>query len=87
VGCVTLNNQAGERLKTSLFLVAHLENLMMDDRFPIVPKELLDALEKRFPDKVVDPKKQCPQEAYGSALVVRFLRYQYDLQQHNILEN
>ena len=58
---------------------------MSDYRFPRVPKELLDELEKRWPDKVVDPDKQCPKEAYGAAQVIRFIRYQYDLQQKNIL--
>lgn len=55
-------------------------------RFPHVPKELLEELEKRFPDRVPDPTA-CPKEAYGSVRVVRFLRSQYELQNLNILEN
>lgn len=57
-----------------------------DKRFPRVPKELLDELEKRFPDRVPDPNV-CPKEAYGAVKVIRFLRSQLNLQQANILEN
>lgn len=57
-----------------------------DKRFPHVPKELLEELEKRFPDRVPDPR-ECPKEAYGAVKVIRFLRSQYNLQQINILEN
>jgi hypothetical protein len=54
--------------------------------FPPVSKELLEELEKRFPDRVPDPVA-CPKVAYGSVLVIRFLRSQYNSQQTNILEN
>lgn len=57
-----------------------------DKRFPHVPKELLEELEKRFPDRVPDIK-DCHQEAFGAVKVIRFLRAQFNLQQSNILEN
>jgi len=54
--------------------------------FPPVPKELLEELEKRFPDRVPDPDV-CSKESYGAVKVIRFLRAQFTLQQTNILEN
>jgi hypothetical protein len=59
---------------------------MNTKRFPIVSKELIDELEKRFPDRVPEPAV-CPKVAYGNVQVVRFLRSQFNLQQSNVLEN
>jgi hypothetical protein len=59
---------------------------MKTKRFPIVSKELIDELEKRFPDRVPEPAV-CPRIAFGNVQVVRFLRSQFNLQQSNILEN
>lgn len=56
---------------------------------PIVPKNLLDLLEKRFPDRM--PDHSTTFESYllkqGELTVVRFLRHQFNLQNQNILEN
>ncbi len=54
--------------------------------FPQVPKELLEELERRFPDRVPEPVA-CPKVAYGNVQVVRFLRSQFNQQQETILEN
>lgn len=54
--------------------------------FPQVPKELLEELEKRFPDRVPDPTA-CPKVSFGNVQVIRFLRTQFNQQQENILEN
>ena len=62
-----------------------MENL----KFPLVSKELLDELEKRFPDRM--PEHQTTLESYllkqGQVAVVRLLRHQFNLQNQNILEN
>jgi hypothetical protein len=57
--------------------------------FPVVSKELLEALEKRFPDRAPYKGDDYPDIMYraGEVAVVRFLRYQFDLQNQNILEN
>lgn len=61
---------------------------MDNNKFPVVSKELLEELEKRFPDRMPD----IPQDhgAYlmrqGRTEVVRFLRHQFNMQNRNILE-
>ena len=62
---------------------------MSNNKFPTIPKELLEELELRFPDHL--PMKAVPYEDYilrqGQITVIRLLRHQYDLQNQNILEN
>lgn len=62
---------------------------MSNNKFPLIPKELLEELEKRFPDRL--PDKAVPYEDYilrqGAISVVRLLKHQFDLQNQNILEN
>lgn len=62
---------------------------MDNNKFPIVSKELLEELEKRFPDRL--PEGLVHHDHYvmrqGSAQVVRLLRHQFNLQNQNILEN
>jgi hypothetical protein len=62
---------------------------MDNSKFPIVPKELLEVLEKRFPDKAPDLTDNIDAVRFssGQVNVVRFLRYQFNLQNQNILEN
>jgi len=58
-------------------------------KFPLVSKELLDELEKRFPDRMPDNVREY--ESYlliqGRVEVIRLLRHQFNLQNQNILEN
>jgi hypothetical protein len=58
-------------------------------KFPVVSRELLEELEKRFPDRM--PENPIDQDQYilrqGRVEVVRFLRHQFNLQNQNILEN
>ena len=58
-------------------------------KFPLVPKELLEELEKRFPDRLPDNALSFEGyiEKHGEVKVVRFLRHQFNLQNQNILEN
>lgn len=62
---------------------------MDNNKFPVVSKELLEELEKRFPDRM--PENPIDQDQYvlrqGRVEVVRFLRHQFNLQNQNILEN
>lgn len=62
---------------------------MDNNKFPVVSKELLEELEKRFPDRM--PEAHTTLEQYilrqGRVEVVRFLRHQFNLQNQNILEN
>lgn len=62
---------------------------MDNNKFPVVSKELLEELEKRFPDRL--PDNPTTQDQYllrqGRVEVVRFLRHQFNLQNQNILEN
>lgn len=57
-------------------------------KFPNIPKELLEALEKRFQDKAPDLQDTIDAVRYqsGQVSVVRFLRHQFNLQNQNILE-
>ena len=58
-------------------------------RFPSIPKELLEVLEKRFPDVAPDLAESNDQIRYksGQVSVIRLLRHQFTLQNQNILEN
>lgn len=62
---------------------------MDNNKFPVVSKELLEELEKRFPDRL--PENHTTLDQYilrqGRVEVVRFLRHQFNLQNQNILEN
>lgn len=62
---------------------------MDNNKFPNISKELLDELEKRFPDRL--PEAHTTHENYllkqGQVSVVRLLRHQFNLQNQNILEN
>ncbi|CAB4150138.1 hypothetical protein UFOVP562_25 [uncultured Caudovirales phage] len=57
-------------------------------RFPLVDKELLTELEKRFPDRMPDTGTTIDQYLLrqGEVRVIRLLRHQFDLQNQNILE-
>lgn len=58
-------------------------------RFPAVSKELLDELERRFPDRLPDSLSESLdliRIKQGQVSVLRFLRSQFDLQNQNILE-
>ena len=57
-------------------------------RFPLVDKELLTELEKRFPDRMPDNATTIDQYLLrqGEVRVIRLLRHQFDLQNQNILE-
>ena len=59
-----------------------------DNKFPTIPKALLDELEKRFPDVMPDITDDPEQIRIkqGQVSVVRFLRTQFHLQNQNILE-
>lgn len=58
-------------------------------KFPTVTKELLEELEKRFPDRM--PSGPVALEDYlylqGTLAVIRLLRHQFTLQNKTILEN
>jgi hypothetical protein len=62
---------------------------MDNSKFPVVSKELLEEVEKRFPDRM--PDGALTYESYlekqGEVRVIRLLRYQFNLQNQNILEN
>lgn len=62
---------------------------MENNRFPIVSKELLEVLEKRFPDLAPDLSAGLDEIRFksGQVSVIRLLRHQFDLQNQNILEN
>lgn len=57
-------------------------------RFPLVDKDLLTELEKRFPDRMPDTGTTIDQylQRQGEVRVIRLLRHQFDLQNQNILE-
>lgn len=58
-------------------------------RFPVISKELLEVLEKRFPDRAPDLDEPLDQVRFksGQVSVVKLLKHQFDLQNQNILEN
>ncbi len=57
--------------------------------FPPVPKELIEMLESRFPDRAPDLQDDLDKIRFnsGQVSVIRFLRHQFNLQNQNILEN
>ena len=61
----------------------------MNKRFHIVTKELLEELEKRFPDRCPEPDLSLDEIRFkqGQVSVVRFLRQHHEAQSKNILEN
>lgn len=61
---------------------------MKNNKFPLVSKELLLELEKRFPDVCPEPDLTLDQIRIkqGQVSVVRFLRTQFDSQSNNVLE-
>lgn len=60
----------------------------MNSKFPTIPAELLDELEKRFPD--IMPEHDDPLDVIrykqGQVSIVRFLKHQFNLQNQTILE-
>ncbi len=58
-------------------------------RLPIVSKDLLEDLEKRFLDKMPGPDLSYEQILFqsGQVSVVRFLRSAFEAQTKNVLEN
>jgi hypothetical protein len=62
---------------------------MENKKFPIVSKELLEELTKRFPDRLPDYEESLDSIRFrtGQVSVVRLLRKQFDQQNLNVLEN
>lgn len=62
---------------------------MDNNKFPNISKELLEELEKRFPDRMPQTPVELEDYLYlqGQLTVVRLLRHQFNLQNQNILEN
>ena len=62
---------------------------MKNNKFPVIPKDLLDELEDRFPNQI--PSQPVTLDEFrvmqGQQEVIRFLRHQFSLQNKNILEN
>lgn len=60
---------------------------MEANRFPTIPKDLLDELEKRFPDRMPDTFNSDELlRRYGNVQVIRFLRVQFDSQNKTVLD-
>lgn len=57
----------------------------MDD-FPVVSRELIEELEKRFPDRCPEPFASADEIRFmcGQVSVVRFLRERYKWQQERL---
>jgi len=57
-------------------------------RVPPIPKEFLEMLEARFPDRAPGLEDSLDEIRFrsGQVSVVRWLRHQFDLQNQNILE-
>ena len=62
---------------------------MEKKKFPLVSKELLEELEKRFPDRLPDYEESIDSLRFrtGQVSVIRLLRKQFDQQNLNVLEN
>lgn len=60
----------------------------MKKKFPVVSKELIDELDRLYPDKVPDFETPPDRIRFiqGQVQVVRFLKAHFDLQSKNILE-
>ena len=58
-------------------------------KFPLIPKELLEVLEKRFPDVApeLNDSIDTVRHKSGQVSVIRLLRHQFTLQNKSILEN
>lgn len=59
----------------------------MDDKFPTIPHDLMEELEKRFPE-MTPPLTMSLEEIRwkgGQRSVVRFLRSQYDRQNETVI--
>ena len=56
--------------------------------FPVVHKDLLDALERQFPDRSPNPSDTDRQiwMKVGNVQVIRFLRSKFEEQNENVLE-
>lgn len=57
--------------------------------FPPIPKDLLDELDKRFPDKMPEQDLNLDTIRFkqGQVSVLRFLKHQFELQNKTILES
>lgn len=62
---------------------------MATEKFPVVPKELIERLEQIFPDTIpMGPVSiEGLREVQGQQTVVRLLRHHFTKQSENILEN
>ena len=62
---------------------------MKNNKFPNVTKELLDELERRYPDRMPDinASQDAIKISQGQISVIRFIRSQFDIQNKTILEN
>jgi hypothetical protein len=62
---------------------------MDNSKFPLVSKDLLEELERRFSDKAPTRGAKIDDIMFdaGQVNVVRMLRHQFTLQNQNILEN
>ncbi len=59
------------------------------DQLPVIPKELLDALDQRFPERCPEPEWS-EREIWmrvGERRVLRLLRRVYEQQQNNVLRD
>jgi hypothetical protein len=62
---------------------------MVNKKFPIVTKELLDELERRYPDRMPDMESgglDVVRYKQGQVSVIRLLRKQFESQTMNVLE-
>lgn len=61
---------------------------MTQEDFPAIPKDLMEALEERFPEQCPSPNQNDRDiwRMVGRREVVRLLRSIYDEQQENIME-
>lgn len=60
---------------------------MEANRFPKIPKDLLEELERRFPDRMPDTFNSDELlRRYGNVQVVRLLRKQFDSQNTTVLD-
>lgn len=62
---------------------------MKNKKFPNIPKDLLDELERRYPDRMPDlsASQDAIKISQGQISVIRFIRSQFDTQNKTILEN
>lgn len=61
----------------------------MNESFPPIPKELIEALEKRFPERTPDLRMNIHEIRHkgGEQSVVRFLRAEFDRQNEDPLSS